>query len=66
LLNSAQGLKSAAHKLDVLHLTENAKAHAEGHKEAQLKIAREMKQAGIPDSQIATLTQLSLEEIELL
>lgn len=39
---------------------------AEGHKQMQLQIARSLKQAGLSDSEIATHTHLSLEEIKQL
>lgn len=87
---SAQGLQSAAQKLDILKLNEKDRrayehfreglhddasfeemveiekdrARAETRKQTQLQIARSMKQSGMPDSQIAAFTQLSLEEIK--
>ncbi len=43
-----------------------AEGHVEGSKQMQLQIARTMKQAGIPDSEITAYTHLSLEEIKKL
>lgn len=90
----AQGIQSAAKKLDMLHLTEQerrayqyyqeglhdeaslmaqikfekaqirAESLAEGSKQAQLQIARSLKQAGLSDTDIVAHTGLSLEEVK--